>query len=56
MVRSTKVLSSSGHRADLRVRWWLVVQLLREERVAGSLSLWLGPRAQGQEFEATAHA
>jgi hypothetical protein len=38
------------------VCWWLVVQLLQEERVAGSLSLWLGPRAQGQEFEVTAHA
>ena len=58
MVRSTKVLGSSGYRADLcvLVAGGTAPPLLQEERVAGSLLLWLGPRAQGQEFGVTAHA
>ena len=58
MMRSTKVLGSPGTGLICVVYagGWLVVQLLQEERVAGSPSLWLGPRARGQEFEGTAHA
>lgn len=47
VMRRTKVLGSPGAECTrlICVSWWLVSQLLHEERVAGGPSLWLGPRA-----------